>query len=91
MTVEDYPAALKTVLDGKADAAALNPQVGIQLANQLFLGKFTYPKSLFLEVPLAVAVLKGTHAAFLQKVNEGLGSIKKDGTYTKIMEKWGSR
>jgi len=91
MTVEDYPAALKTVLDGKADAAALNPQVGIQLANQLFLGKFTYPKSVFLEVPLAVAVLKGTHAAFLQKVNEGLGSIKKDGTYTKIMEKWSSR
>jgi len=26
MTVEDYPAALKTVLDGKADAAALNPR-----------------------------------------------------------------
>jgi polar amino acid transport system substrate-binding protein len=57
----------------------------------LFLGKFTYPKSVFLEVPLAVAVLKGTHAAFLQKVNEGLGSIKKDGTYSKIMEKWSSR
>ncbi len=91
MTVEDYPAALKTVLDGKADAAALNPQVGIQLANQFFPGKFTFPKGVFLEVPLAVAVLKGTHAALLQKVNEGLGSIKKDGTYTKIIEKWSSR
>jgi len=91
MTVEDYPAALKTVLDGKADAAALNPQVGIQLANQLFPGKFTFPKSVFLEVPLAVTVLKGTHAALLQKVNEGLGSMKKDGTYAKILEKWSSR
>lgn len=91
ITVEDYPAALKTVLDGKADAAALNPQVGIQLANQLFHGKFTFPKNVFLEVPLALCVLKGTHAALLQKVNEGLGSMKKDGTYSKIMEKWSSR
>ncbi len=91
ITVEDYPAALKAVLDGKADAAALNPQVGIQLANQLFHGKFTFPRNVFLEVPLAVCVLKGTHAALLQKVNDGLGSMKKDGTYTSIIETWSSR
>ena len=89
-TVEDYPAALRTVLDGRADAAALNPQVGIHLVNQSFQGKFTFPKTIFLEVPLAVAVSKGTHAVFLQKVNEGLASIKKDGTYARVLEKWGN-
>jgi ABC-type amino acid transport substrate-binding protein len=91
MTVEDYPAALKAVLDGKADAAALNPQVGTHLANQLFPGSFTPPKSIFLEVPLAVAVTKGQQGALLKKVNEGLASIKNDGTYAKIVEKWESR
>jgi ABC-type amino acid transport substrate-binding protein len=87
VTVEDYPEALKAVLEQKADAAALNPQVGIYLANQLFPGNFTYPKSVFLKVPLAVAVSKGTHAGLLQKINEGLEKIKADGTYATITEK----
>jgi ABC-type amino acid transport substrate-binding protein len=91
VTVEDYPEALKAVLEKKADAAALNPQVGIHLANQFFPGNFTYPKSVFLKVPLAVAVLKGTHAALLQKINEGLEKIKADGTYATITEKWANK
>lgn len=91
VTVEDYPEALKAVLEQKAAAAALNPQVGIHLANQLFPGNFTYPKSVFLKVPLALAVLKGTHAALLQKINEGLEKIKADGTYATITEKWANK
>ncbi len=91
VTVEDYPEALKAVLEQKANAAALNPQVGIHLANQLFPGNFTYPKNVFLKVPLAVAVLKGTHAALLQKINEGLQKIKADGTYATITEKWANK
>jgi ABC-type amino acid transport substrate-binding protein len=86
--VQDYLAALKVVLEDKADAAALNIHVGTYLANQLFPGKFTLPKKVFLEIPLAIAVSKGSQAKFLKHFNKGLKNIKKDGTYAKIIEKW---
>jgi polar amino acid transport system substrate-binding protein len=91
LTVEDYPAALKAVLDGTAEAAALNPQVGMYLAGQLFPGRFTSPPRLFLELPLAAAVLKGTHASFLEQLNAGLSRIRAEGAYARIIEKWGGR
>ena len=88
-SVKDYPETLKVVLDGKADAAALNTQAGAVLTKQQFPGKFSLPKKGFLEIPIGVGVLKGTHAYFLTKLNDGLKAIIADGTYDKIIEKWG--
>ncbi len=87
--VKDYPETLKAVLDGKADAAALNTQAGAVLARKLFPGKFSMPAKGFLETPIGVGVLKGTQGHFLMKLNEGLRAIMVDGTYDKIIEKWG--
>ena len=87
--VKDYEETLKAVLDGKADAAALNTQVGPVLARKLFPGKFTLPEKGFLEVPIGVGVLKGKQGDLLTKLNEGLKAIIADGTYDKIIEKWG--
>lgn len=87
-TAKDYPGAMKMVLDGKADAAALNTQVGAYLANQLFPGAFTLPQKSFLEIPIGAAVLKGKHALFLKQLNGGLRDIMISGTYDKIMRKW---
>ena len=87
--VKDYPETLRAVLDGKADAAALNTQSGAVLAKQLFPGKFWVPKKGFLEVPIGIAVLKGKQDYFLAKFNEGLKAVLADGTYEKLLEKWG--
>jgi len=87
--VKDYKATLQAVLDGKADAAALNTQVGAVLARSAFPGKFTMPEKGFLEIPVGVAVAKGTHGDFLAKLNEGLKAIMADGTYDRILAKWG--
>ena len=87
--VKDYKETLQAVLDGKADAAALNTQSGAVLANQLFPGKFLLPQKGFLEVPIGVGVLKGKQGTFLGKFNEGLKSVLADGTYDKLVEKWG--
>jgi polar amino acid transport system substrate-binding protein len=87
--VKDYPETLKVVLDGKADAAALNTQAGTVLAKQLFPGKFSLPEKGFLEVPIGVGVPKGKQSYLLTKFNEGLKEILADGTYDKIVEKWG--
>ena len=88
-TVKDYTETLQVVLDGKADAAALNTQVGAVLVKQLFPGKFSLPEKGFLEVPIGMGVLKGKQGYFLTKLNDGLKAIMSDGTYDKIFERWG--
>ena len=88
-SVKDYPETLKAVLNGKADAAALNTQAGAVLAQKLFSGRFSLPEKGFLEIPIGVGVLKGKQADFLTKLNDGLKAIMADGTYDKILEKWG--
>ena len=87
--VKDYQATLEAVLNGKADAAALNTQVGAVLAQNLFPGKFSLPSKGFLEVPIGVAVLKGKQDDLLIRFNEGLRAMLADGTYDKIITKWG--
>jgi ABC-type amino acid transport substrate-binding protein len=86
--VKDYQATLEAVLNGKADAAALNTQVGAVLAQNLFPAKFSLPSKGFLEVPIGVAVLKGRQDDLLIRFNEGLKAILADGTYDKIITKW---
>lgn len=90
LLVQDYPESLRTVLNGKGDAAALNIHVGSHLARQLFPGRFTLPEKIFLEVSVGVAVLKGNQAFLLNQINEGLRHIREDGTYHQIFKKWGS-
>jgi ABC-type amino acid transport substrate-binding protein len=88
-TVKDYKETLKAVLDGKADAAALNTQTGAALAGKLYPGKFSMPERGFLEVPVGIGVPKGKNGDLLTKFNVGLKEILADGTYDKLLEKWG--
>jgi ABC-type amino acid transport substrate-binding protein len=87
--VKDYQATLEAVLNGKADAAALNTQAGAVLGQNLFPGKFSHPSKGFLEVPIGIAVLKGKQNDLLGRFNEGLRAVLADGTYDKIIAKWG--
>jgi ABC-type amino acid transport substrate-binding protein len=63
--------------------------VGAVLAQSLFPGKFSLPSKGFLEVPIGVAVLKEKQDDLLVRFNEGLKAILADGTYDKIIAKWG--
>lgn len=68
----DYPESLAAVLRGDAEAAALNIHVAPVIANEKYPGKFRVPDRVLLEMPLAVAALKGKKRAMLKKINEGL-------------------
>lgn len=83
LLARDYPASLKAVMDGKADAAALNIHVGNHLANQFFPGEFTPPKKVFFKTPVGIAVLKSNQTSFLKKFNEGLEKLKEMELITK--------
>lgn len=85
----DYDQSFAQLLSGEADAAALNFQVGRRLAATLHAGKVTLPEKLFLELPLALAVRKGSHAELIQKLDQGLAAIRADGSYQAINDRWG--
>ena len=71
-----YEESLAHLVEGKADAAALNSHVGSRIADQLYPGKVNVARRMFLEVPLAVAVAKGTHADVLVRLNPGIEAVR---------------
>ncbi len=84
----NYEESLQLLVNGEADAAALNVHVGSRLANRLHPGKIVVARKMFFEVPLAVMVRKGQQAAFLQDLNGGLATIRADGTWEAINQRW---
>lgn len=85
----DYPTSFEDVIDGKVDAAALNLQVGASMVATSYSGKVTVPKTMFTpKLAYAVAVSKGQHADFLQKLDAGIAAIRADGTLKKIEDRW---
>jgi polar amino acid transport system substrate-binding protein len=84
----DYEQSLARLVDGTADAAALNYHVGGTLADRLYPGQVTKPNGMFWETPLAISVLKGRHGDLLERLNKGLAAIRADGTWQQINARW---
>lgn len=74
-----YEESLAQLVEGKADAAALNSHVGGRIADQLYPGKVNVARRMFLEVPLAVAVARGTRADVLARLNQGIAALPSAG------------
>jgi polar amino acid transport system substrate-binding protein len=85
---KNYEESLARIVNGEADAAALNFQVGASMANELHPGKVTMPTTMFEELPDTVAVTKGRHAELLKRLDAGLAAIRADGTWDKINKRW---
>lgn len=83
-----YEESLAMLVDGKADAAALNSHVGGRIADKLYPGRVNVASRMFLEVPLAVAVKKGTHARLIEDLDKGLAAIRADGTWHALNQRW---
>jgi len=88
MTVDTYEQSLEAVLAHRADAAALNFQVGIRLVRSRFPGRFDLPVRPYAEVPLAFAVAKGKHAELLEAFERGHNLIEIDGRKDEIVARW---
>ena len=84
----DYEQSLARLIDGTADAAALNYHVGGALADRLYPGQVTKPRGMFWEAPLAIGVLKGQRGDILDRLNKGLAAIRDDGTWQQINARW---
>jgi polar amino acid transport system substrate-binding protein len=87
----DYEESLARLVRGEADAAALGFHVAISIANRLYPGQVTQPRTMFTDLPFAVAVIKGRGAPFLTRLNAGIAAIRADGRWQKINDSWSAK
>jgi ABC-type amino acid transport substrate-binding protein len=85
---DEYAASLTAVVNGQADAAALNFHEGTRVVASSYAGKITVPTAMFVQFSLALAVTKGQHADLLNRLDAGLALIRADGTIGRIEDKW---
>jgi polar amino acid transport system substrate-binding protein len=88
VTTADYPESFARLLAGEADAAALNFHVGSRMVARDYPGRVVRAPQAFLELPLAVAALKGRAAELLARIDTGLEAIRADGTLGRIEARW---
>jgi polar amino acid transport system substrate-binding protein len=82
----DYKDSLARLVRGEASAAALSHHVGPRIADRLYPGQVVRLPHMFLELPLAVAVLKGEHAELLVRLNAGIAAIRAE--WQQINDRW---
>ena len=88
VVTQDYEESLGRLVNGQADAAALNVSGGARIAVKLYPGQVTLPRIMFYEQPLAVGVPKGRSAKAIAQLNAGLAAIRADGTWQQITDRW---
>ena len=88
VVTKDYEDSLTRLVRGEADAAALNYHVGPSMAARLYPGQVIQSPQAFQELPLAVAVLKGTGAELVARLNAGIAAIRADGRWQQINDRW---
>ena len=88
LVTADCEDCLGRLIRGEAVAAALSYHVGSSIADRLYPGQVLRSPDMFLDLPLAVAVTKGKRAELIARFNLGIGSIRADGTWQQINERW---
>ena len=91
VVTKDYEDALARLVRGEADAAALSYHVGARVVARLYPGQVVRSRSMFLELPLAVAVPKGKNAELVARLNAGIAAIRSDGTWQQINDRWAGK
>jgi ABC-type amino acid transport substrate-binding protein len=72
LPTDDYASALRAVLTGDADAAALNVHVGAHMARERFPGRFGEAGPTFARLELAMAGLRGRAEPIFERLGVGL-------------------
>jgi ABC-type amino acid transport substrate-binding protein len=69
LACDNYTQALQMVMDGKVDAAALNLQVGAEMAEDRHPGAFRIPRTPFFRVALAIATTRDDPSGLIGKLH----------------------
>ena len=85
---DDYENAFSMLADGRADLAALNFHAGCAIAKRLFPGQFALPGASYVPLPVALAMAKGRHPDLLTRLNLALATLRSDGRWQQIHDRW---
>jgi hypothetical protein len=85
---DNYENAFAMLADGRADLAALNFHAGCAIAKRLFPGQFTLPSASYVPLPVALAMAKGRHPDLLVRLNLALATLRSDGRWQQIHDRW---
>jgi len=85
---ENYENAFAMLADGRADLAALNFHAGCAIAKRLFPGQFNLPVTSYVPLPVALAMAKGRHPDLLARLNLALATLRRDGRWQQIHDRW---
>jgi polar amino acid transport system substrate-binding protein len=83
---EDYYWAFSTLLEDRIDAVMSDNDISLSYIRQ-FPDEFRRIGDVITEEKLGIAVCK-THPELLSKLNAGMASIKTDGTYDQLIQRW---
>jgi len=85
---DNYENAFAMLADGRADLAALNFHAGCAIAKRLFPGQFNLPVTSYVPLPVALAMAKGRHPDLLARLNLALATLRRDGRWQQIHDRW---
>jgi ABC-type amino acid transport substrate-binding protein len=85
---DNYENAFAMLADGRADLAALNFHAGCAIARRLFPGQFNLPVTSYVPLPVALAMAKGRHPDLLARLNLALATLRRDGRWQQIHDRW---
>jgi polar amino acid transport system substrate-binding protein len=74
----NYEESFAQLIDGRADAAALNFHVGKTMIEQDYAGLVRAPSSTFVDLPMAVAVPRRARRGLIEKLNFALRQIRSE-------------
>lgn len=74
----NYEESFAQLIDGRADAAALNIHVGKTMIEQRFAGLVRAPMSTFVDLPMAVAAPRQARRGLIEKLNLALRQIRSE-------------
>ena len=81
----NYEESFQQLIDGRAEAAALNFHVGRAMIEQRFAGLVRAPLSTFVDLPMAVAASRNEKRWLIEILNLSLRQIRSEGTQEKAV------
>lgn len=85
LELENYAEAFTALKSGQGDAMTTDNSILLGIAEEN--PDYTLAGDIFTDEPYGIAINKGQEP-FLNRVNEALATLKANGTYDKIYDKW---
>lgn len=90
-TYDSIPKALNDIVSGTIDGALIDVLIAESYIHDLYQGQLKIATAPLTNEGLRLVTLRGQQEELIRLFNEGLDELKKDGSYDKLLSKWGMK